>query len=370
MRVFALPCALVLLATLTLTGCRSSSPGSNPGWSLSKLNPFHSPEDALPYPPTPSSLAGATSSGSPSAGYISKGSEAPSFRAETAAASDAYTPSALGPRVSYGQPAAASSLASPYAAPQQGPYQATGTYGSSGSPAAQSGGSTYGSTGGGNPYDSISGDRYASRGFSPTASGLPYGGGAGSPYEASSDRYGSSTAAPASPYGTSGNPLPSSLVGDRYASAAGSAAPSYSPGQSDYSPGQTGYGPGETPYAPGQTGYGAGQSDYHPGVSDYQPPAASPYQTPASSYQPPTSPYQAPTSPYQTPSSPYQPPAGSYTPPQPYVSPSASVSPASTSAPLNVEPYFRPGSTSDYAPSGTSSGTPIPAIRYPGSAGT
>ncbi|KAG0260993.1 DNA-directed RNA polymerase II subunit rpb1 [Actinomortierella ambigua] len=215
----------------------------------------------------------------------------------------------------------------------------------------------------GSPMDAVFSPMGNSGSSSPMGAGA-WGGGAASPFGATSPGYSPSSPgySPSSPmYATSPGYSPTSPSYSPTSPSYSPTSPSYSPTSPSYSPTSPSYSPTSPSYSPTSPSYSPTSPSYSPTSPSYSP--TSPSYSPTSPSYSPTSPSYSPTSPSYSPTSPsYSPTSPSYSPTSPSYSPtSPSYSPTSPSY-SPTSPSYSPTSPS-YSPSysmnyGGSSTTP------------
>ena len=410
MRYLSARFVLAAITILVLSGCRSTdSTAYSPSWSFPNLNPFSSSDEAPGYPPKPSSLASTSTPGEVGKGFgptpMGAGADiAPPYSATPAGSYD--YPSTSQAAVSYGTPAApGGSIAD--TSPQQGRYDMGNSYAGTDLPDTPASAYPYPGSSNSSPYDTPadSGDRFASRNFSPSAPGTPYAGSTAgaSPYDVGSDRYGTSGATSypdVSPYDTPGGMAspyePPGTTASPYGAPSGSvsaydggAGTSYA---SPYDMNTNGNHLPDTsisgisppnlttpPLSGSGSGYSANAANSNPPLPGYPAPSSA-YDPPGTGFAPGT------TGPTQTASAYDLPGVGSYpspssaefaAPPSPYSPPGIGLPPIGSPSGMYYPPTgnggqdapFRPGSTSDYTPyvSGTTApaGSSTTPLSYP-----
>ncbi|KAF9977602.1 DNA-directed RNA polymerase II subunit rpb1 [Actinomortierella ambigua] len=212
----------------------------------------------------------------------------------------------------------------------------------------------------GSPMDAVFSPMGNSGASSPMGAGA-WGGGAASPFGATSPGYSPSSPgySPSSPmYATSPGYSPTSPSYSPTSPSYSPTSPSYSPTSPSYSPTSPSYSPTSPSYSPTSPSYSPTSPSYSPTSPSYSP--TSPSYSPTSPSYSPTSPSYSPTSPSYSPTSPsYSPTSPSYSPTSPSYSPtSPSYSPTSPSySPSYSMNYGGSSTTPSYSPN-TGSSTP------------
>ncbi|KAG0233948.1 DNA-directed RNA polymerase II subunit rpb1 [Actinomortierella wolfii] len=228
----------------------------------------------------------------------------------------------------------------------------------------------------GSPMDAVFSPMGNSGASSPMGAGA-WGGGAASPFGATSPGYSPSSPgySPSSPmYATSPGYSPTSPSYSPTSPSYSPTSPSYSPTSPSYSPTSPSYSPTSPSYSPTSPSYSPTSPSYSPTSPSYSP--TSPSYSPTSPSYSPTSPSYSPTSPSYSPTSPsYSPTSPSYSPTSPSYSPtSPSYSPTSPSY-SPTSPSYSPTSPS-YSPTSPSysptspSYSPSYSMNYGGSSST
>ncbi|KAF9159494.1 DNA-directed RNA polymerase II subunit rpb1 [Actinomortierella ambigua] len=228
----------------------------------------------------------------------------------------------------------------------------------------------------GSPMDAVFSPMGNSGSSSPMGAGA-WGGGAASPFGATSPGYSPSSPgySPSSPmYATSPGYSPTSPSYSPTSPSYSPTSPSYSPTSPSYSPTSPSYSPTSPSYSPTSPSYSPTSPSYSPTSPSYSP--TSPSYSPTSPSYSPTSPSYSPTSPSYSPTSPsYSPTSPSYSPTSPSYSPtSPSYSPTSPSY-SPTSPSYSPTSPS-YSPTSPSysptspSYSPSYSMNYGGSSTT